>query len=383
MGHISRKGCYNLKKMFCLILALVLLLGLCACMSDEDKAKLRDYEEQGEDLIKDYVQTHYEGARVYGVDCWIYRTDSGIPTPHPTTFVSAKIRYQGETYYVLTDVETGQCWDTLSADRLQEELVSRVCTLLGTDETPQVTFTCLPRDLAFYHAGGDDCKDQRFFSRDITLEEVLSGETYSVSLAVYYDGHIDHLQDKDLSSLLNGTAYLSKIFVGQSSGGKVDVGLKVTSNDLPFVTEATLLAQRGIEEGTVTHDYQAYDRISLDDGIIAAWVSYARSTDSSLGVVEETTTSVGFTPLEPLEKIEGRGRNFYLVSDVGYMVHIAGADVPVYFRLPGGLHHSNHHLVSYGNLSLEYISERSFRDSPVILPLSDGDCFGVYRLVEE
>lgn len=372
-----------MKKFISLFLVLIMLLSLCACMSEEDKEKQRDYEALGRKLIKEYVETYYDGARIYEEDCWIYSTDSGIPTPHPSTYVSAPIRCQSRQHHVLVDVETGECWDTVAADKLQEELVSRVSDLLGTEEIPDITFTCLPQDLARLDPNNNDCNDKRFFSRDITLDEVLSGETYAVSLAVYYDGHIDHLQDKDLSSLLKGTGGGSMIFVGQSSGGKIDVGLNVNSNDLPFVTEATLLAQRGIEEGAVTHDYQAYDRISLDDGIIAAWVSYAKSTDSSLGVVEETTASVDFTALEPLEKIEGRGRNFYRVSDVGYMAHVAGSDVSVYFHLPSGLHHSNRHLVSYDNLSLEYISERSFRNSPVILPLSDGDCFGVYRLVEE
>lgn len=367
-----------MKKILSLCLVLVLLLSLCACMSDADKAEKRKYEAKGQELIEEYVQSQYGNARVGDAECWTRRYTGGILLSiHPTTYVSAEVKHGGKTFYVMTDVVTGQCWDTFQADRLEEALCQLLGQRLSTQETPAVSLTCLPAGLFIHSIYDAPCKDRRFFSKDATLEEVLSSGNYGIQLTVCYEDLSADLSQVFLGDVLENVCDESYLFVAHSRTNKENYNFQSTVSWQAHNLYRYLRVDHYAQDSAhlANHRYGEYQVKNLGEFSIA-WESRTVTMDGTGQITKESTREdVSFTPVEAAPGLETEEATFTPLSGTAYALESDFISTVVHVYAPWTEDAEDGHTVIYSN-SLVLDSNDGLYPQ---FTLSNGDTIGLYK----
>ena len=366
-----------MKRIISLFLAL-LLLSLCACMSDADKAEQRKYEAKGQELIEEYVQTQYGKARVGDAECWTRRYTGGLLLSiHPTTYVSAEVKHDGKTFYVMTDVVTGECWDTAQADRLEKELCQLVNQRLSTEEAPAVSFTCLPAGLFAHSIFDEDCDDHRFFSKDATLEEVLSSGEYGIELTLCYDDLSADLSQVFLGDLLENTANESYLFVAHSRTGKENYDFRGSVSWQAHNLYRYLRADHYTQDDGAqkSHHYGEYRTEKLGEFSVA-WESRTVTMNGTGQIAEESTREdVSFTPVEAAPVLEAEEATYTALSATAYQLEADMISTTVHIYAPWTVDAEDGHTVIYAYSSVRESSDGLYPN----FILSQGDIIGLYE----
>lgn len=313
-----------MKRILCICLLVGILFGLCACMSAEEKEKMRDYEKAGERILKAYLSDHYAGAKLGEASCWTREYTGGLLYElHPTTYVCARFRYQGEFYYALTDVETGECWDTVAADQVQAELSEEIKAYLDPSEQPVEHFIWLPMGL--YHQSVSDscCSDPRFLKIGETARTLLDSGDYGFRAVLYYE-RMELPQDIFLGKLLENAGPDSRIFVGRCRRNKAD--FPVTENEskrafglYSYISAASMEEAKG--QLTVYQHFVTYDTAKLE-GMEVAWRSSCLELDAHGVLVDEGSCELQFEAVTAQPVLDNGNIRFCAASPVAYRVQV-------------------------------------------------------------
>lgn len=174
------------KLIYIFIIMTTCLLSLTACMSKEQRAKASNNEALAKPIVQEYLKANYGGGKIKALDCLNYSGNSG-PIPdfsvYASSYVKASIILDNKKFSVITNIETGQCYDNYNEQSIMQSLKDYVVSSLSIN---------MPHDIEVHYSiksinsinYGDYAGFTEFGVK--TIDDLFKEDEYSIYVVCKY-----------------------------------------------------------------------------------------------------------------------------------------------------------------------------------------------------
>ena len=191
------KRAISIRKLFYFFIILC-LLPLTACMSREEKEKARDNEKLAIPIVQEYLDLNYGGGEIISLDSLLSpRKELVIPiyTDRASSYVKASVIVNKKEFSILTNIETGQCYDNFNDQLIMDNLKKHAVASLSIDVPYDIEVQYYPYDII----GEVEEKYYTNFTKDgvSSLDELYEKDQYEVYVVCKYIASDMNFEDID------------------------------------------------------------------------------------------------------------------------------------------------------------------------------------------
>lgn len=113
------------KLIYIFIIMTTCSLLLTACMSREERAKAANNEALAKPIVQGYLKMNYGGGKVKSLECLNLSRSSGVIPDfrdYASSYVKSSVIVNNQKFSVITNVETGQCYDNYNEQLIMKAL---------------------------------------------------------------------------------------------------------------------------------------------------------------------------------------------------------------------------------------------------------------------
>lgn len=308
------KGVFSL-----LILA---LLSLTACMPSEERELARKNEALAQPIAQQYLDLNYGGGEIQSAKCLLLpRKEKVIPdfNDYASSFVDVSVTSGNQSFSIVVNVETGQCYDNSSRQLLEDGFKKHIKAALTIDEPYEIQIDYYLKDVQ----GEVRVESLKNYTESgiSSVEQLLQDDKYRVyAVCTYVESDMD-FKSVDVEPFFPDLQ-LSQVYLALVNFRSQDrfVSSDKTSFD-QFVFDGVDNYYR-LSDVVIAEKEKGYDiqtqKLVYDDTVRQSYASYRSEVINGIEFIwDETTCDLDFevVPAEKQIKLKPESEATYYATD--------------------------------------------------------------------